>query len=109
VTEQQTKPKLQTTDDSIIDFANNLMDQYRKDIEQHSLGYLADGNLTLHYCIVRFLRLKEPQPKNLDDLDKSMIDFLSKYRSCSIGEIAFVLDRSKSTISEYLNHTKGTE
>jgi hypothetical protein len=105
---EQTQETKAVTIDS-FDFVRELESQYNKDIKEHSSGYVADGHLTLCYCIIRFLRLTTPQPRNFDNIDQIFIDRLHNINGCSIGEISFVMGRSKSSICEYLNRTKGTD
>ena len=59
-------------------------------------------SLTVYWCCVFINRWCDKQPRNFDDIDKYLIEQLRKL-NYSIGDIVLIIDRSKSSIHEYLS------
>jgi hypothetical protein len=98
----ETKQEQKTETKPIIlsELVDSLQDQYLKEARAHGRYVNLDSMLTLSWCCMKLIRLSVPQPRNFDEMDKTNADSL-KARGCSMQEIAFVLDRSKSSVCEY--------
>jgi len=102
---QQETPKERTI--LLGDVVNDLLANYLKETKEHKHYIPNEGYLAVHWCCVKILRLAIEQPRYLDDVDKETADMLTA-KGCSIGDIAYVLGRSKSSVSEYLNKEANT-
>lgn len=98
---QELEPVKTFTDQQLLDFMNGLDKVWKESSETQILtAYDYKILYWFKHKLMRFMN-GEPESRNLTDTDKNIILFL-KVHDFSIGEIAFAVNRSKSTIHDYL-------
>jgi hypothetical protein len=97
------------TMDQLRDFINSLDKQWKEALEMPVLTHYDYKILYwFKHKLLKFANGESFDSRTLTSTDKNIIDFLHHYKF-SIGDIAFAVNRSKSTVHEYLRRSGKTE